>query len=55
MRVKELNQKVYEKLAKDLISVEAEIVKQKTVLEGIKRMIAEKKTDVIKGMLEGEE
>ena len=55
MRVKELNQKVCEKLAKDLISVEADIVKQNTVLEGIKRMIAEKKTDVIRGMLEGEE
>lgn len=43
-----------EKLAEELVDIETEIAKRTTLLESIKRVIAERKTDVIKNKILGE-
>lgn len=48
------SRKMCEKLAEELVSVETEIAKQSILLESIKKVIAERKTDVIKSLLWGE-
>jgi hypothetical protein len=54
METKYYSRKVCEKLADELVSVETEIAKQSILLESIKKVIAERKTDVIKCLLWGE-
>ena len=55
MKLKELTQNVCVKLAEELVSIETEVAKQNALLESVKGMIADKKTDVIRNILVGEE
>ena len=48
------SRKMCEKLADELVSVETEIAKQSVLLESIKKLIAERKTEIIKGLIWGE-
>ena len=43
------SREICKKLAEELVSVESEIAKQSILLEGVKKVIAERKTDVIRG------
>ena len=48
------SRKMCEKLAEELVSVETEIAKQSILLESIKKVIAERKTEIIKSLVWGE-
>jgi hypothetical protein len=48
------SRKICEKLAEELVSVESEIAKQSILLEGVKKVIAERKTDIIRDLIWGE-
>ena len=48
------SRKMCEKLAEELVSVETEIAKQSILLESIKKVIAERKTEIIKSLVLGE-
>jgi len=48
------SREICKKLAEELVSVESEIAKQSILLEGVKKVIAERKTDIIRDLIWGE-
>ena len=48
------SREICKKLAEELVSVESEIAKQSILLEGVKKVIAERKTGIIRDLIWGE-